>query len=206
MTTRESRQAWLYHIDTEESELFNVSSYGLEIQKGLKIGSPSWYPDGKFILYSFRDRTDQQSGYEPFGYVDQLWVVNVETGENYPFQDQFGQVTGFNLHDPSISPDGFYLAAIEGTGWIDACQVARKLWVKEIGSSGGLLHEVYSYYQLDFKITSVPENGEMYVERIIGWDSPTLLQVELGWTCTGENLGGIYRLDMSTLTAEKIGE
>jgi hypothetical protein len=45
----------------------------------------------------------------------------------------------------------------------------------------------------------------MYVKRIIGWDSPTHLKVELGWTCTTENLDGVYLLDMSTLRAERIG-
>jgi hypothetical protein len=68
------------------------------------------------------------------------------------------------------------------------------------------LHEVFSLYQHGFTIDPAPENGEMYVERIIGWDSPTLLKVELRWTCTGENLAGVYMLDMSTMTAEKIGE
>jgi Tol biopolymer transport system component len=127
-----------------------------------EISSLAWYPDGKFILFSVRDCTGQQSGYEPFGFIDQLWVVNLESGNSYPFQDQFGQATGFNLHDPSISIDGLYLAAIEGTGWVDACQVARKLWIKEIGVSGDRLYEVYSYYQLDFAVTPTSENGEMY--------------------------------------------
>jgi len=170
-----------------------------------EISSLGWYPDGRYILFSVRDRSDQQNLYESIGFGDELWVVNLETGESYPFQDQNGQATGMNLQEPYISPDGRYLAAIEGTGWVDACQVARKLWVKEIGFSGDRLHEVYSYFQLDFAISPTPGNGEMYVERIIGWDSPVLQTVELGWTCTLENLGGIYLLDMSTLTAEKIG-
>ena len=45
----------------------------------------------------------------------------------------------------------------------------------------------------------------MYVKGIIGWDSATLLKIELGWTCTTGNLDGIYLLDMATLTAERIG-
>jgi hypothetical protein len=110
------------------------------------------------------------------------------------------------LHHPYVSPDGFYIAAIEGTGWTDACYVASKLWVKEIGFSGDRLHETYSHYQHGFTITPSPENGEMYVERIIGWDSPTLLKVKFGWTCAPDNLDGIYLLDMFTLTGEKIGE
>lgn len=180
----------------DQLSIFNVA----------EISSLVWYPDGKFILYSIRDRSIQQSAYESIGYVDQLWVVNLETGESYPWEDQYGQATGFNLHDPSISPDGRYLAVIEGSGWVDACQVARKLWVKEIKISGNRLNEVFSYYQLDFDIVPYLEAGEMYIERIIGWDSPTLLKVELRWACTGENHGGIYRLDMSTLTAEELRE
>jgi hypothetical protein len=170
-----------------------------------EISSLAWYPDGKSILFSVRDRSGQQSSYEPLGFVDELWVVHLETGETYPFQDQYGQVTGTNLHHAYVSPDGHYVAAIEGNGWADACQVARKLWVKEIEFSGSRVYEVYSYYQLDFAIDPQPESGEMYLKRIIGWDSPTLLKVELGWTCNPVNPVGIYWLDMSTLTAEKIG-
>ena len=141
---------------------------------------------------------------EPIGFVDELWVVNLETGENYPFQDQFGLVTGKGLHHPTISPDGRYVAGIEGSGWADACYVDSNLWVKEIGFSEDRLQEVFSHYP-KYSIDPSPEDGEMYVIRIIGWDSATHLKVELGWTCTVENLAGVYLLDMSTLTAEKIG-
>ena len=171
-----------------------------------EISSLAWYPDGKYILFSVRDRSSQQMQDGSPGVMDELWVVNLETGESYPFQDQYGQTTGTNLHDPYISPDGLYVAAIEGSGWADACYVDRQLWVKEIGFSGDRLQEVFSYYQLGFTITPAPENGEMYVERIIGWDSLTHLKVEFGWTCTPDNPAGIYLLDISTLNAEKIGE
>jgi hypothetical protein len=171
-----------------------------------EISSLAWYPDGKHILFSVRDRSGQHisPGLPRFG--DELWVVNLETGEAYPFQDQFGQATGEGLHHPYVSPDGLYVAAIEGSGWADACFVDRKLWVKVIGFAGNRMHEVFSHYQYSFTVDPAPENGEMYVERIIGWESPTRLKVELGWTCTAENLDGIYMFDMSTMTAEKIGD
>jgi len=171
-----------------------------------EISSLAWYPDGKYIIFSVRNRSGKGAMPEPAGFVDELWVVNLETGEAYPFQDQFGQITGTSLHHPYLSPDGLYVAAVEGSGWTDACYVDSKLWVKEIGFSGARLHEVFSHYQHGISIAPTPENGEMYVKRIIGWDSPTLLKVELGWTCTVENTTGIYLLDMSTMTAEKIGE
>jgi Tol biopolymer transport system component len=171
-----------------------------------EISSLAWYPNGQFILFSLRDRSGKGALTEPFGFVDELWIVNLETGESYPLQDQFGQDTGTGLHHPYISPDGGYVAAVEGNGWTDACHVASKLWVKEIGFSGDRLYETFSYYQLDFNITPAPENGEMYIKRIIGWDSPTLLKIESGWTCTPDNPDGIYLLDLSNLTAEKIGD
>jgi len=180
----------------EESTLLSVE----------EISSLAWYPDGKRILFSVRDRSGKQAMSDPSGFVDQLWVINLEMDEPYPFQDQFGQVTGKGLHHPYISPDGLYVAAIEGSGWGDACYVASKLWVKEVEFVNNRLHEVFSYYQLDFAVDPAPEDGEMYVKRIIGWDSPTLLKVDLRWTCTTEDLGGIYVLDMSTLTAVKTGE
>lgn len=170
-----------------------------------EISSLAWFPNDLFILFSVRDRSDKAALAEPLGYVDDLWVVNLETGDAYPFQDQSGQVTGMGLHHPYVSPDGVYVAVVEGTGWSDACHVASKLFVKEIGFSGDHLHETFSYYQHGFTIAASPKNGEMYVKRIIGWDSPTRLKVEFGWTCTSENVDGIYLLDMSRMTAEKIG-
>lgn len=169
-----------------------------------EISSLAWYPDGIFILFSIRDRSDQQINPGAPRFVDELWVVNLETDEAYPFQDQFGQVTGTGLHHPYVSPDGLYVAAVEGTGWADACFVASTLWVKEIGISGNRLQEVFSHYQNSFTVDPTPDNGEMYVKRIVGWDSPTHLKVELGWTCTVENLAGIYLLDMASMMAQKI--
>jgi hypothetical protein len=84
--------------------------------------------------------------------------------------------------------------------------VDRKLWIKVIGFTGDHLQEVFSHYGYSFTIDPTPQNAGMYVERIIGWDSPTRLKVELKWTCTTENLDGIYIFDMSTMMAEKIGE
>ena len=99
-----------------------------------------------------------------------------------------------------------YIAAIDGSGWADACYVHRKLWIKEMAFSNDRLQEVYSYYQHDFESLELPENEYMYIEKILGWESPTVVRVELKWTCTEEPLDGIYLLDMTTLTAEIIEE
>jgi Tol biopolymer transport system component len=171
-----------------------------------EISSLAWYPDGEHILYSVRDRSGQQPMSEPFRFSDALWVLNLETGETYPFQDQFGQNQGEGLHHPYVSPDGLYIAAFEGSGWADACFVASKLWVKEVAFEGRRLQEVFSHSEYSFAINPAPGHGEMYLKRIIGWDSPTLLKVELGWNCTTENLDGIYTLNMSTMTAEKVDD
>jgi len=66
------------------------------------------------------------------------------------------------------------------------------------------LQEIFSRYP-KYEIDPSEGDGEMYVKGIIGWDSATLLKLELGWTCTTKNLDGIYLLDMATLTAERIG-
>jgi Tol biopolymer transport system component len=171
-----------------------------------EITSLAWYPDGTHIIYSVRDRSNQVPGSGTKGFVDELWIVNLANGQSYPLTDQFGQDTGRNLHDPYVSPDGQFIAAIDGSGWVDACYVASKLWVKQVAFTDDRLVEIYSYYQHSFNLPASSDSGEMYVERIIGWDSPTLLKAVLKWTCTQENLDGIYLLDLSTLTAEKIGD
>jgi hypothetical protein len=171
-----------------------------------EISSLAWYPDGTHIVFSIRDRSNQNPLYGRVGFVDELWIVNLAFGESYPLSDQNGQISGKNLHDPHISPDGQFMAAIEGSGWADACYVASNLWVKQLAFKNDRLIESYSYYIHSFDLPAASETGDIYVERIIGWDSPTLLKVVLKWTCTQESLDGIYLLDLSTLTAEKIGE
>jgi Tol biopolymer transport system component len=171
-----------------------------------EISSLAWYPDGTHIVYSIRDRSNQNPFYGRVGFYDELWIVDLSNGQSYPLIDQMGQKSGKNLHDLYISPDGQFMAAIEGNGWADACYVASNLWVKQLAFRDDRLIEVYSYYILSFDLPAASETGGIYIERIIGWDFPTLLKVALKWTCTQENLDGFYLLDLSTLTAEKIGE
>ena len=170
-----------------------------------EISSLAWYPDNRYILFSVRNRS-QQAGEDVPGYQDELWIVHLESGDSYPLQNSNGQVTGTNLHHPSVSPDGRYLAAIDGSGWTQACYRASKLWIKEIGFTEDSLRDIFSHYQLGFTVHPDPGAGDMYVERIIGWESNTQLKVQLGWACGDGSPDGVYLLDMDSLRINRIGE
>ena len=103
------------------------------------------------------------------------------------------------MHDPSISPDGRYVAVIGGTGYADACFVDRTLWVLQLDEQ---LQRIYTYYQLDFD--GLPEAGSAYVVDLIGWETESVFTVSLGWVCDDQGLDGVYRLDLSTRTAERV--
>lgn len=171
-----------------------------------EISSLAWYPDGKLLLFSSRDRTDQNLQSGPVGVKDRLWVVNVETAETHQILNQSNQLSNPDLHDPYVSPDGGYVAAISGSGWSDDCWVARSLNIKKVEMVDGRLRETYNYGQHDFEPLTLPDHYYMYVERIIGWESAAQLKVEFSWTCTTENLDGVYLLDMSTMTAERLDD
>ena len=120
--------------------------------------------------------------------------VNVTTGESH----QIASATD-NLHDPLISPDGKYVAAIGGTGYADACFVDRTLWVLQLDDQ---LQRTYSYYQLDF--AGLPEAGSVYVVDLLEWESDRAFTVSLGWVCNTDGLDGVYRLDLPNRTAERV--
>lgn len=162
----------------------------------VEISSLAWHPDGQRLLYSVRDRSDQSLDGNTVGVVDQLWVVDVVSGET-----EILATEAENMHDPLIAPDGRHIALISGSGWSDGCYLDRKLWIWQVDEN---LNLTFSYYQLDFE--GLPDPGNAYVTRLLGWETGERLEVEFNWECPSDGSDGIYLLDVSARTAVRIGE
>ncbi len=159
-----------------------------------EISSLAWFPDSVNLLYGVRESSALPVDAGPLSILESLWVVNVVTGESYQIA-----TTADNMHDPYISPDGRYVAVIGGTGYADACFVDRTLWILELDEQ---LQRIYTFYQLDFD--GLPDAGSAYVVDLFDWESASTFTVSLGWVCDDQGLDGVYRLDLSTRTAQRV--
>ncbi len=170
-----------------------------------EISSMAWLPDEVHLVYSNRLRAHQLVGAGTIFVQDELWIVDVVTGE----QHQIGAADE-NLHTPSVSPDGQYLVVLSGTGWYDACLVDLSLAVVKLDSN----RQRIALYRLD-DFAGLPRNesGDLAAYPVTAADIPapgvwlnsTQFTVGLQFACTLDNPAGIYTLDLTTQTARKTG-
>lgn len=164
-----------------------------------EISGLDWFPDGKHIIYSNRNREDQN-----LDFLDTLWIVNIETGEIIQFSHE-----AENMHEPHVSPAGDHIAMIGGNGltYEGGCEKEQDLYIQKIDPQGQI---TFSYWQHSFEPFTPADDGmydtNMYVERVLGWESAMQLKVELRWLCSQPELDGEYLFDLATMTAEKVEE
>ena len=163
---------------------------------GEEVFNLAWLPDNRHLLFVDRDRS-QQGGVALMGVLDDLWIVNVVTGETRAL----ARGTTPLLQQLVISPDGHYIAAVEGSGFGDACIVDSKVVIFELSED---LRQVTRHGQDDF--TGIPAGTDMSVFPIhMGqWLDNTRFGISLDFTCTTDtSLKGIYVFDLSDLSVEK---
>jgi hypothetical protein len=165
-----------------------------------EIAGLAWFPDGKHLVYTDVDRSQQVNPPNSMGLQFELWVMNVKTKERHRLS-----TAEERLWKPVVSPDGRYIAAIAGTGWGDACLYDKGLVflsldqalqrVAKYGAEGfygivtGDSRDIWSIY---------PGNG--------AWIDNSSYQAELYQHCLPEFEDGIYILDLSTLKATRISD
>ncbi len=167
-----------------------------------EISSLAWFPDGRHIVYSDRDISQQVMARQ-----DRLWIVNVETGEKHQIDIGYVPRPG---NVPCISPGGDYIAVLSGTFWGDACVVGYGLAVLELDDT---LQPVAIYRQTNFE--GLPEEDELEsfypvstkdLTDPVRWLNDTQLMVGFKWGCVQRGTEGVYLLDITTLQASKIGD
>jgi hypothetical protein len=165
-----------------------------------EIAEVTWFPDGKHLIYTNVDRSLQENQRNSMGLRFELWVVNVKTKERHRLS-----TAEERLWKPLVSPDGRYLAAIVGTGWGDACLHDKGLVFLFLDRA---LQRVAKYKVEDFYgiVSGDPNDTWTIYPGKRNWIDSVSFQVELLNICLPEFEEGVYRLDLATLHAEKIGE
>jgi hypothetical protein len=187
--------------DADDPKILLVRDTGRDVRQvfsGNEITNLAWLPDSQHIVFVDRDRSQQQTPTD-LGIQDDLWIVDILSGEsNLLYQNTvaFGSF--------SFSPDGHYMASIEGSGFGDACFVDSRLIFFELASD---FRTARSIKQEKFTGISAQQDTVIYpVEEGI-WQSETEFLVPLNETCNfDQNLVGTYLFDLETLNAQKTGQ
>jgi hypothetical protein len=171
-----------------------------EIAQAQEIASLAWFPDGRYLLYNERDRSNQIQPDEDTGITHRMYLVDLDTGE----QTILG-TSGENFHSPMISPDGVFISVLSGNTQRDGCIGSPNLAFIELDTElrRHSIHSLSDFSGLEF----YNNNSLSVIPRLSGernWESDTKFSVVLEWVCKppGKELDGLYVLDLSQMTAE----
>jgi|GEM_PF-1537535 len=189
-------------VSVDASGTLRVQSADGSQQTVLKVPgvtSLAWHPDGVHIFYSMHSSSTIPP--TPHGFWHELWVIDTQTGEQWLLAG-----AEEDLHQPVVSPTGPYLALISGSGFADACFVDKRLVILQLDSE--LKREaVFALSEFSGIEWDLADTGMLVSVYPVGdpfWRSNSLLEVELGWTCTTDSPGGVYQLELEGQRAGKM--
>ena len=169
-----------------------------EMYRGVEITNLSWLPDDKHLIFVDRDRSKENP--VGMGILDDIWVVNVETGQStLLFEDNDELMRPFVVSAASAS--GYYAASVEGSGFFDACFVDMKVVIFEINPGINVNSRVV---QEDFAGLPGGQDMDVYPSGQGEWLSSGRFKIPLDFTCTMDaTLKGSYIFDMGSLSVAK---
>jgi len=165
---------------------------------GNSISYVAWLPDSQHIVFVDRFHVDPRLGAEG-GIQDILQIVDVlsrETNILYESDAPLGIAS-----NPVISPDGRYIAAIQGSGGGDACFMSLRSIFFELEDD---FQSAKVIEQTQF--SGLPNLGDstVYPTQEGWWVSPTEFLIPLKITCTtDESSMGDYIFNLATQKAVK---
>ena len=169
-----------------------------ELFTGKEITNLAWLPDSQHIVFVNRDRSQQQTSTR-FGIQDDLWILDILNGESHLLYQNTGPFGNFNF-----SPDGRYIASIEGSGNSNECSMDARLIFFELASD---FRTARSIKQEQFSGISVAQNTVVYPVEEGTWQNETKYLVSLNGTCNfDQSLVGTYVFDLLELKARKWGQ
>jgi hypothetical protein len=187
--------------DADDPNVLLVRNTGRDVRQlfsGKEITNLAWLPDSQHIVFVDRDRSQQQTPTD-LGIQDDLWIVDILTGESHLLYQNtvaFGEF--------SFSPDGRHMATIEGSGFADACFVDSRLIFFELASD---FRTARSIKQEQFSGISSAQDTVVYPVEKGTWQNETKYLIQLNGTCNfDQNLVGTYVFDLSELHARKWGQ
>ena len=187
--------------DADDPKVLLVRNTGREVRQvfsGNEITNLAWLPDSQHIVFVDRDRSQQQAPTD-LGIRDDLWIVDILSGESHLL---YQNTVSFGNFSPS--PDGNFIASIEGSGFADACFVDSRLIFFELASD---FRTARSIKQEQFSGISAAQDTVIYPVEGGTWQSETKYLVPLNGTCNfDQNLVGTYVFNLSELNARKWGQ
>jgi len=187
--------------DADDPQKLLVRNTGRDVRQvfnGNEITNLAWLPDNQHIVFVDRDRSQQQVPTN-LGIRDDLWIIDILSGESHLLYQNTVAFGSF-----SFSPDGRYMASIEGSGFGDACFVDSRLIFFELASDFRIARLIK---QDKFSGLSAVQDTVVYPVEEGTWQSETDYLVPLNGTCNFDpNLVGTYLFDLSELNAQKTGQ
>lgn len=187
--------------DADDPNVLLLRNTGRDVRQlfsGNEITNLVWLPDSQHIVFVDRNRSQQQTPTD-LGIQDDLWIVDILIGEShlvYQSTVSFGEF--------SFSPDGRYMASIEGSGFADACFVDSRLIFFELASD---FRSVRTIKQEQFSGISAAADTVVFPVGEGTWQNETKYLVPLNGTCNfDQNLAGTYVFNLSELHARKWGQ
>lgn len=169
-----------------------------EMYRGTEITNLSWLPDDKHLIFVDRDRSKENP--VGMGILDDLWIINVETGQSAMLlEDNDELMKPFVVSAASAS--GYYVASVEGSGFFDACFVDMRVVIFEINQE---LEVISRFVQEDFAGLPSGQDMSVYPSGQGEWVGPGRFKIPLDFTCTADTtLKGSYIFDMNSLSVAK---
>jgi len=177
--------------------LKNVSTgTSTDIYTAREVPYVAWFNDSRHFLFVDRDRSDQKPG-TTLGIQDTLWIVDVPSGAMHLLYKSDTSFAGRG--GPVPSPDGKYVASIEGSGFADACVVDSRMIFFELASD---YRSMRMSKQDDFSGLPTLDNSSLYPIEDGYWENSTSYVVTMDATCnTGRGQVGAYSFNMLNRTA-----
>jgi len=169
-----------------------------ELYAGSAIPYIYAFPDNNHILFVDRDCSQQQPG-SPIGMRDDLWIAEVPGGELHLLYESSTTFAGYA--GPQFSPDGHFIASLEGSGFGDACMMDSRLIFLELSSD---LKSARPIMQEQF--TGFPSSTDGFVFPVEDgeWKSSDLYLVTLDGTCAvDKSTMGPYLFNVSNVTVAR---
>jgi hypothetical protein len=169
-----------------------------DMYAGTEITNLAWLPDSKHLLFVDRDRSQQNPA--GVGIFDDLWIINVETGQSLLLYQDNGPLLKQLVFSPR-SDGTYFVAAVEGSGYADACLVDARVVFFEINQE---FEASSRYVQEDF--TGIPTEPGMsvYPSDQGEWLNTGKFRAPLDFICTTDTtLKGFYIFDLDNMSVTK---
>jgi hypothetical protein len=168
---------------------------------GQEIARLAWFPDSQNIIVSNRDRSKQDLSGTADGVREELWIINTESG----LRNRIATPEE-NLHMPLISPDGHFVAAISGSGRLNACEADLSIVLIELDKdlTRVAIHNLSEFVGLpENNFLPIPINHPS-VPLPGNWLGNNQFSVALKYPCSTGASDGIYLFNLDTWQVERI--